>query len=84
MRAGGTVRADRYIQKPFELKNILQAVQNYRRAVGPQDSSETFAHNTTTAPVESPRVETNTPMLRGGEPTANQAQPTVITNAGAN
>ncbi|TCO83591.1 N-acetylmuramoyl-L-alanine amidase [Chthoniobacter flavus] len=62
--------------------SILQAVQNYRRAVGPQTPSETVAHNYVP---ESPRVETNTPMLRGGNPTVNEAQPTVITNAaGAN
>jgi len=61
--------------------SILQAVQNYRRAVGPQTPSETVAHNYVP---ESPRVETNTPMLRGGNPAVNEAQPTVITNAGAN
>jgi N-acetylmuramoyl-L-alanine amidase len=60
--------------------SIMQAVQNYRRAVGTQ-AGETVAHNTTT---EGPRVETNTPMLRGGTPTINEAQPTVITNTGAN
>lgn len=61
--------------------SILQAVQNYRRAVGPQESSETVARNYTP---ESPRVETNTPTLRGGDSAVNQAQPTVITNAGEN
>jgi N-acetylmuramoyl-L-alanine amidase len=60
--------------------SILQAVQNYRRAVGTQQIGETVARNT-----DSPRVETNTPMLRGGAPVLNDAQPTVITNAtGAN
>jgi N-acetylmuramoyl-L-alanine amidase len=62
--------------------SILLAVQNYRRAVGAQ-IGENVARN-----VESPRVETNSPMLRGGPPpTLNEAQPTIIapTNAtGAN
>jgi len=57
--------------------SILQAVQNYRRAVGTQTQiGETVAHN-----VEGPRVETNTPMLRGGAPNLNEGQPTVVTNA---
>jgi N-acetylmuramoyl-L-alanine amidase len=57
--------------------SILQAVQNYRRAVGTQ-VGDSFAARST-AP-ESPRVETNTPMLRGGQTTANEAEPTVVTN----
>jgi hypothetical protein len=62
--------------------SILQAVQNYRRAVGTQ-MGDTVARN-----VPGPRVETNAPMLRGGPPTWNEGQPTVITptasNSGAN
>jgi len=56
--------------------SILQAVQNYRRAVGTQ-MGETVARNNT----DGPRVETNTPMLRGAAPNLNEAQPTVVTNA---
>jgi N-acetylmuramoyl-L-alanine amidase len=52
--------------------SILQAVQNYRRAVGTQ-AAETVARNG-----DNPRVETNTPMLRA-TPSMNDAQPTVIT-----
>ena len=53
--------------------SILLAVQNYRRAVGTQ-IGENVARN-----VESPRVETNSPMLRGGPPpNLNEAQPTII------
>jgi N-acetylmuramoyl-L-alanine amidase len=53
--------------------SILQAVQNYRRAVGTQ-VGENIARN-----VEAPRVETNSPMLRGGPPpNLNEAQPTIV------
>jgi N-acetylmuramoyl-L-alanine amidase len=58
--------------------SILQAVQNYRRAVGPP-AGENVAQR-----MEAPRVETNAPMLRGGPPNLNETQPTVITSAGAN
>lgn len=58
--------------------SILQAVQNYRRAVGTQVGDNIATRST--GP-ESPRVETNTPMLRGGgQPAVNEAQPTVVTN----
>jgi len=59
--------------------SILQAVQNYRRAVGTQ-AGETVARN-----AEEPHVETNTPMLRA-TPSANDVQPTVVTptSAGTN
>jgi N-acetylmuramoyl-L-alanine amidase len=56
--------------------SILQAVQNYRRAVGTQ--VQTVARNTE----DSPHVETNTPMLRA-TPSANDAQPTVVTPTSA-
>jgi len=60
--------------------SIVMAVQNYRRAVVPQ-TGDTVAHNTAT---EGPRVETNSPMLRGGPPPAlNDAGPTVITPTNA-
>lgn len=59
--------------------SIFQAVQNYRRAVGPQPGGETVARNT-----DSPRVETNAPMLRGAPPGLNDAQPTVITPTASN
>jgi len=59
---------------------IVMAVQNYRRAVGTQ-MGDTVAHNT--APVE-PRVETNSPMLRGGPPPdLHEAGSTVITPTNA-
>jgi len=51
--------------------SVVQAVQNYRRAVGTQIGEVVARH-------EGPRVETNTPMLRA-TPSANDAQPTVIT-----
>lgn len=51
--------------------SVVQAVQNYRRAVGTQIGEVVARH-------EGPRVETNSPMLRG-TPSANDAQPTVIT-----
>ena len=57
---------------------ILQAVQNYRRAVGTQ-IGDSVAHVT-----ESPRVETNSPMLRGGAPNLSDGGPTVITPTTAN
>jgi N-acetylmuramoyl-L-alanine amidase len=61
--------------------SILMAVQNYRRAVVPQ-STDNVARNTTT--METPRVETNSPMLRGGAaPVLNENGPTVITSANA-
>ena len=56
--------------------SILQAVQNYRRAVGTQ-VNETVARN-----ADSPRVETNTPMLRA-TPSVTEAQPTVVTPTSA-
>ncbi len=52
--------------------SLLQAVQNYRRAVGTQLGDVVARH------VEGPRVETNTPMLRA-TPSANDPGPTVIT-----
>lgn len=51
--------------------SIVQAVQNYRRAVGTQ-LGEVVARN------DGPRVETNSPMLRA-TPSANEVGPTVIT-----
>jgi N-acetylmuramoyl-L-alanine amidase len=54
--------------------SILMAVQNYRRAVGPQVGDTVARVN------QGPRVETNSPMLRGGPPpTLNESQPTIIT-----
>jgi hypothetical protein len=51
--------------------SVVQAVQNYRRAVGTQ-IGEVAARQ------EGPRVETNTPMLRA-TPSKNDPQtPTVI------
>jgi N-acetylmuramoyl-L-alanine amidase len=58
--------------------SILQAVQNYRRAVGTQMGDNVAARSTG---AEGPRVETNSPMLRGGQQPANEAQPTVVTNS---
>ncbi len=51
---------------------ILQAVQNYRRAVGTQ-IADVAAHSG-----EGPRVETNGPRLRLN-PSQNEAEPVVIT-----
>ena len=57
---------------------IVMAVQNYRRAVVPQ-ASDLAARST-----EGPRVETNSPMLRGGPPpNLNDKGPTVITPTNA-
>ena len=52
--------------------SIVQAVQNYRRAVGSQ-IGEVVARN-----VDGPRVETNSPMLRGAS-SPSDAQPIVVT-----
>jgi N-acetylmuramoyl-L-alanine amidase len=52
--------------------SILQAVQNYRRAVGSQIGEVVAKH------VDGPRVETNSPMLRGNS-SAIEVQPLVVT-----
>lgn len=52
--------------------SIVQAVQNYRRAVGTQAGTEVARH------VEGPQVETNTPMLRA-TPSVTDQGPTVVT-----
>ncbi len=52
--------------------SVLQAVQNFRRAVGTQMGESIARH------VEGPRVEINTPMLRA-TPSALDNQPTIIT-----
>lgn len=51
--------------------SVVQAVQNYRRAVGTHLGDVVARH-------DGPRVETNTPMLRA-TPSMNDAQPTVLT-----
>jgi N-acetylmuramoyl-L-alanine amidase len=53
--------------------SILQAVQNYRRAVGTQIGGAVAQH------MDGPRVETNSPMLRATPSTSEPQQPTVIT-----
>jgi N-acetylmuramoyl-L-alanine amidase len=52
--------------------SILQAVTNYRRAVGTH-AGDVVAHQ------DGPRVETNSPMLRTGPSAIDPQQPTVIT-----
>jgi N-acetylmuramoyl-L-alanine amidase len=52
--------------------SVVQAVQNYRSAVGTQSRDVVARH------VEGPRVETNAPMLRA-TPSMQDTQPTVIT-----
>jgi N-acetylmuramoyl-L-alanine amidase len=53
--------------------SILQAVQNYRRAVGTQIGEVVAARS------EGPRVETNTPMLRATSSATDPGAPTVVT-----
>jgi N-acetylmuramoyl-L-alanine amidase len=52
--------------------SVVQAVQNYRRAVGTQIGEVVARH-------EGPRVETNSPMLRATPSLNDPQQPTVIT-----
>ena len=52
--------------------SVVQAVQNYRRAVGTQIGD-------VVARREGPRVETNTPMLRATPSAQDQVGPTIVT-----
>lgn len=52
--------------------SVVQAVQNYRRAVGTQIGDVVARH-------EGPRVETNSPMLRATPSAQDPGAPTIIT-----